>query len=413
MKGVGRQALVCLTDGCFSHYSDIRRQVAVAADGLLDLRLGQTCTSIGSALLALNNIGYTPTTRLAESSMQDLIGLSGAAKEIISAISRGIGTLYRPRAIRNEADAEAYALKVRAKAEAEANVVTIDTYARELEWRAVGRFKETLIKKQLNLDSIVDDAIEEANRLQGDSAQVESAQTLEPEWVERFIGYAEGISTKQLQQIWSKILARQAISGEAVSLNTLDVARNITRDDADIFERFLTIKNALGEEFYPLEHADLLECGFHPIEFEQLSNLRLIEEPKVPWQMVDNFVQQAYPTAQVILQSMSPFVCRIGERVVAVYDKKNLITVYAHRLTREGEQIASIISRKEPEKAFTDKCFNAAINHFTGRMNYTVEIDADVSSEHLVMLDTGEREFLESQQQEYEVWKRNLKNARE
>ncbi len=63
-----------------------------------------------------------------ETIMQDLVGLSGAAKEIVNAISRGVGTLYRPRAIRTEAEAEAYAIKIRARAEAEANIVASDIY---------------------------------------------------------------------------------------------------------------------------------------------------------------------------------------------------------------------------------------------------------------------------------------------
>ncbi len=62
--------------------------------------------------------------------MDSLIKIDGKPFEkLIEVVSNGIGTLYRPRAIRKEADAKAYEIKVVEKAKAEAIVEgrTIDS----------------------------------------------------------------------------------------------------------------------------------------------------------------------------------------------------------------------------------------------------------------------------------------------
>lgn len=55
--------------------------------------------------------------------IKDLVGLSGPLQKCVDVISAGMGTLYRPKAMRNEADAKAYEITAIAKAEALANVI--------------------------------------------------------------------------------------------------------------------------------------------------------------------------------------------------------------------------------------------------------------------------------------------------
>ncbi len=107
--------------------------------------------------------------------MKDLLGLSGAASEIVKAVSRGIGTLYRPRSIRHVADAEAYAITVKARARAEAKII-IQPDEGSVEMRAVERFKTTLITQQRNIERIADQAV--ASAIQSDS---ESSSSIDPD----------------------------------------------------------------------------------------------------------------------------------------------------------------------------------------------------------------------------------------
>ena len=53
--------------------------------------------------------------------IKDLAGLSQPITKLIEVVSSAIGTGYRPRAIRNEADAKAYEILALSRAEAEAD----------------------------------------------------------------------------------------------------------------------------------------------------------------------------------------------------------------------------------------------------------------------------------------------------
>ncbi len=235
----------------------------------------------------------------------------------------------------------------------------------------------------------------------------EDTRSIDSEWIERFVSYAEGISTEGLQMLWARLLAKKATSIEGVSLRTLDVFRNLTQEDADAFERFLRIREALGGEFYPMESDDLLKCGLHPSELMTLADAKLIMAPAVPWEMVNNQLQQCWPTLHVILKSKSPHLCRIGGHVVAIYDDDN-ITMFAHQLTNEGSQIASIIHKQIADNELVEKRFNGVINVIIRRMGCVVKIDSDIESLELTSFEQYEnnwREFEKQTREEYEQWK--------
>lgn len=149
-------------------------------------------------------------------------------EKLIDVVSNGIGTLYRPRKIRKEADAQAYAIKVleKAKAEAGAESLMIETEAVErISQRIVG--KE--VRRQENIDSVVEMA---ANNLAGEEV---SDEPVDEDWAARFFNIVQDVSKDEMKVLWAKILAKEIKKPSSYSLRTLEVLRNISYEEAELF----------------------------------------------------------------------------------------------------------------------------------------------------------------------------------
>ena len=109
-----------------------------------------------------------------------LVKIEGKAlKKLIEVVSSGIGTLYRPRSIRRDADAQAYAIKVvgkaQAEADAEARLIEVET-----DDRICRRIAAKEVRRQDNIDTVIEIA---AENLDG---QEVSDNPVDIDWAARF-----------------------------------------------------------------------------------------------------------------------------------------------------------------------------------------------------------------------------------
>jgi hypothetical protein len=166
--------------------------------------------------------------------IKDLAGLGHAAEKFLSLIESSIGSLYRPKSIRAEgkaqADVEAYKLLVVARAQSEAKIIEADA-EQQLEERALRRMRQQELSKQLNIESIVDQAIDEvgAKDVNEDS---------DPDWLSFFFESCATISDKKVQGLWARLLAEKVTSGETVPRKLIDCLRWI---DSDVARDFIKI----------------------------------------------------------------------------------------------------------------------------------------------------------------------------
>ena len=58
----------------------------------------------------------------------------------------------------------------------------------------------------------------------------------DPDWTARFFGAVQDVSSTQMQEIWAKVLSGEVQQPGRTSLRTLDVLRNMSRNDAMQFE---------------------------------------------------------------------------------------------------------------------------------------------------------------------------------
>lgn len=172
----------------------------------------------------------------------DLVGLSKPLTKFMDVVSKGIGTLYRPRAIRTEADARAYEVKTIARAEAEAAAETQqiqDTAAYdrvqlilrdqpELAVRARQRLLTREIDGQLNVEAILDCAADALPR-------TVSQEPVGSDWRRKFFLEAENVCEVDMQHLWGKVLAGEIAAPGAFALRTLDTLKHLSRTEAELF----------------------------------------------------------------------------------------------------------------------------------------------------------------------------------
>lgn len=159
-----------------------------------------------------------------------LINFEGKPLEkLIDVVSQGIGTLYKPRAIRKEADAKAYEIgiieRAKAKALAEGKEIEAETLER-IEERIL--YKET--KRQENIDNVTQIAAEQISQ--------ETNISEEPvgnDWTTRFFNIVEDISDSEMQKLWGRILAGEVKQPKSFSLRTLELLKNLSKREAEVF----------------------------------------------------------------------------------------------------------------------------------------------------------------------------------
>lgn len=161
-------------------------------------------------------------------------------EKLIDVVSKGIGTLYKPKAIRKEAVAKAFEIEVieRAKtmALAEGKEVDAETLAR-IEERFV--YKE--IKRQNNIDSITKIAAEQLSQ----ETEV-SEEPVDEDWTTRFFNITEDILDEEMQTLWGRILAGEIKQPKSFSLRTLELLKNLSKEEAEVFSKFSNLKIVSG-----------------------------------------------------------------------------------------------------------------------------------------------------------------------
>lgn len=196
---------------------------------------------------------------------------SKAIIKLIDVVSNGIGTLYRPRQIKKEADAEAYAIKVKAKAEAEAaaekRMIEIET-----DERIAQRLAAKEIRRQENIDFIV----ERAALILLEKGTI-SDKPVDVDWATRFFEYAQDISMEEMKNLWAKILAQEVESPSSFSLRTLDVLRNITAEEARTFVKVAQFVLHDGNTFLLGDESILKQMGVSYLDLSLLVECGILQ----------------------------------------------------------------------------------------------------------------------------------------
>lgn len=167
------------------------------------------------------------------------------AIKLIDTVARGCGIIYEPTRRKRLAAASAFEISTIADAIRENidspitynnNGILIDSSdVKELAERATKRMLLQEMRKQQNIEAIVDNAYEEL--------QKETEVTSEPvdnDWVVRFFNSVEDISDDTMRTIWGRILAGEIVKPKSFSARTLDALKNISKNEAELFQALVS-----------------------------------------------------------------------------------------------------------------------------------------------------------------------------
>ncbi len=224
--------------------------------------------------------------------VRDVVGLSEPLKRLIEVISQGVGAVSRPFLIRKTADARAYEIRTIAAAIVDAqqslgtltykdgSIVIESSAGKEphisseptVEQRTQARLAFQEAKRQLNLESIAQHAAEEL----GADDNVPSEQP-DSDWVARFFRMAEDVTSEQMQLLWGKVLAGEVRQPGSYSLRTLELLKNISQREAQVFVRVGRLAvTYMGAAIVPNpKHGQYLKSAFG-LEFTDFLLLREI-----------------------------------------------------------------------------------------------------------------------------------------
>jgi hypothetical protein len=150
-------------------------------------------------------------------------------EKLIDVVSKGIGITYKPKAIRNEAEAKAFEIEKIAEAEAKAAIIKYEAES-EIAERARQRLYHQEMQRQSNIDNIVNEA---AVHLE----EHVSEEPIDEDWRTRFFIKAQDVNSVEMQKIWGKILAGEINSPGNFSLRALDIIANLSKDEAEEFKK--------------------------------------------------------------------------------------------------------------------------------------------------------------------------------
>jgi len=195
-------------------------------------------------------------------------------EKLIDVVSKGIGTLYRPRKIRKEADAQAYAIKVLENAKAlsasESKLIEAETGDR-IAQRLVARE----VRRQENIDTVVEMA---ANNLQNSTV---SDEPVEEDWAARFFNIVQDVSKDEMKVLWAKILAKEIEKPSSYSIRTLEILRNISYKEAELFKKLAEYVLIHGGGFVFNENDVLQKHGIYYIDECQLREAGLLQSAEM------------------------------------------------------------------------------------------------------------------------------------
>lgn len=199
------------------------------------------------------------------------INIEGKPMEkLIEVVSNGIGTLYRPRKIRKEAEAQAYAIKVLENAKATAGAETMMIEADTAE-RIGQRMLAKELRRQNNIDTVVEAA---AAELKGKQVSDES---VDEDWATRFFGIVQDVSREEMKVLWSKILAKEIERPSSFSMRTLDTLRTLSAKEAELFQKVAPYILHQNDYFIYNDTDVLAKYNIHYTDLAQLTECGLLQ----------------------------------------------------------------------------------------------------------------------------------------
>lgn len=306
--------------------------------------------------------------------LNDILGLGKVLPidKLIDIVSNSVGKLSKPFFDRKDIDTKAYEIEKLAEARAkEMKIIAIAVkenfqitggieYKDEkiaisspkelpietqqpilitpsLEERTQDRLNFQEAKKQLNIENVTAFAAEELR-----NEQPITDEPLDEDWTTRFFKIAEEVSNEEMQALWGKILAGEIKQPKSYSLRTLELIRNLSKNEADVFMKVANFAIKSGSKNYLFEGNDDKflkdKCNINYTDIALLTEIGLIQPGA--------FVQ--HQLLQQTTDSQRVFIA--GSTVIIANIKANTPTIQlpVNVFSNSGNELFKLINTTPP-----------------------------------------------------------------
>lgn len=219
----------------------------------------------------------------------------------IGKMSDGVGKLYEP--IHINRIAKTMRKNVDIPMLYDKNGVLIDTRDfQEIYKRTVSRMEFQELRKQQNIENVIKESYNELK-----DVECVSDEPVDSDWVSRFFNSVENIGNEEIQKRWGRMLAGEIKSPNTYSFRTMEILKNMTTKEIELFQKLASICIGNGNneyilssntellKKYELSFDDLItlsECGV--VSTQEVTNIRQINENANFFLSQNNYISFIY-----------------------------------------------------------------------------------------------------------------------
>lgn len=213
-----------------------------------------------------------------------------------------------------------------------------------LENRTNNRVAFQEAKRQLNIENIAAIAAEELKN----EKEIQN-EPIDEDWTTRFFKISEEISSDEMQQIWGKILAGEIVNPGSYALRTLDLIRNLSKTEADIFMQISKYAVLSGGSYYLFKGNNdkiMSDRGIHYYQISRMVEAGLVRPGTfISHQIISDKsdIDNAYLYGNILLW-------------IKVKKGTKKLTTPVHILTQAGNELMKIVSSL-PEMEYLKESF--------------------------------------------------------
>lgn len=285
-------------------------------------------------------------------------------EKLIEVVSNAIGTVYEPRQIVRKAKAKAKAESIIAIEQAKTQAI-IDGDLEKVQY--LERINNRIVTKEVKRQNNIEEVVSTAGKILESEEKV-SEEPLNSDWTTRFFDIVQDVSDDEMQLLWGQILAGEIKQPRSYSLRTLELLRNMTKADAELFQKITQFTLVCGDAFLYTPDNDLRKFGIDYMDIAKLVEIGLLRP--------GDFVQR-HLFSQKSTDTKTAFI--YGEIVVIVNITANSgeISFPIRSFTTSGQELCQLIDIS-PNMDYI-KEFANAIKNKNVKVTYSniVSIDKD------------------------------------
>lgn len=167
------------------------------------------------------------------------------------------------------------------------------------------------------------------------------------DWFIRYYEASGNISDKEMQILWAKILAGEIEKPSSYSLRTLDVLRNISKEEAELFIKICNsaIKIESGKYAIPADRDYILKNSIDYSDILLLGEIGLINSGSgihINDDLESDTESMLYMYGSLIVK--------------AIASEKRTFSLRVYPFTNVGNELATLIDRESNEENFLNMC---------------------------------------------------------